>query len=168
MLIFEYLFLARLLLLSSDIIILVACHFALPPNPDLARTGGTQHIQTNAVLFLQLYFSENVLQPHQLFLTYISLENRFLHPGPKFFKAFARRLRVRSFSIISMIPGIQFTQQTGSGSDTGMCHSGQAQRSAGISSFRARAGVREIPAFRCPETGMTALMQECAVVRWSD
>ncbi len=36
-------------------------------------------------------------------------------------------------------PGIQLTQQTGLGSDTGMCHSGQAKRRAGISSFLARA-----------------------------
>ncbi len=33
-------------------------------------------------------------------------------------------------------PGIQLTQQTGLRSDTGICHSGQAKRSAGISSFR--------------------------------
>ena len=43
--------------------------------------------------------------------------------------------------------GIQLTQQTGLGSDTGMCHSGQAKRSAGISSFRSRALVWEIPFF---------------------
>ena len=36
-------------------------------------------------------------------------------------------------------PGIQLTQQTGPGSDIVMCHSGQAKRSAGISSFLARA-----------------------------
>ncbi|HHL70943.1 MAG TPA: hypothetical protein ENJ29_00405 [Bacteroidetes bacterium] len=36
-------------------------------------------------------------------------------------------------------PGIQLTQQTRPGSDTGICHSGQAKRCAGISSFRPRA-----------------------------
>ncbi len=38
-----------------------------------------------------------------------------------------------------------------------MCHSGQAQRRAGISSFRSRARVWEIPVFPCGETGMTVL-----------
>ncbi len=61
-------------------------------------------------------------------------------------------------------PGIQLTQQTGAGSDTGMCHSGQAQRSAGISSFLARARVWEIPVFPCGKTEMTVLGQARAVV----
>jgi len=61
-------------------------------------------------------------------------------------------------------PGIQVAQQTGSGSDTVICHSGQAQRSAGISSFQSRAKVREIPVFPCGETGMTVLVQARAVV----
>ena len=53
---------------------------------------------------------------------------------------------------------MQFTQQTGPGSDTGMCHSGQAKRRAGISSFLACAWVWEIPVFPCGETGMTVLV----------
>ncbi len=48
--------------------------------------------------------------------------------------------------------------------DTDICHSGQAQRSAGISSFPARAEVWEIPVFPCGETGMTVLVQACAVL----
>ncbi len=54
--------------------------------------------------------------------------------------------------------GIQLTQQTGTGSDTGICHSGQAKRSAGISSFRSRARVWGIPVFPCGETGTTVLV----------
>jgi len=45
-----------------------------------------------------------------------------------------------------------------------MCHSGQAKRSAGISSFLARARVREIPVFPCGETEMTVLGYARAVV----
>ena len=44
----------------------------------------------------------------------------------------------------------------------------QAKRRAGISPFRVRVRVREIPVFLCAETGMTALVQARAVVRWSD
>ena len=51
--------------------------------------------------------------------------------------------------------------------DTDICHSGQAKSSAGISSFLARARVWEIPVFPCGETGMTVLVQACAVVRRS-
>ncbi len=54
-------------------------------------------------------------------------------------------------------PGIESIQQTGLRSDTGICHSGQAKRCAGISFFRARARVRGIPAYPCGETGMTVL-----------
>jgi len=54
-----------------------------------------------------------------------------INPGA----ATGRKLKVWSIKG----PGIQFTQQTRLRSDTGICHSGQAQRSAGISSFPARA-----------------------------
>jgi len=41
--------------------------------------------------------------------------------------------------------------------DSDICHSGQAKRSAGVSSFLAGARVWEIPVFPCGETGMTVL-----------
>ena len=60
------------------------------------------------------------------------------------------------------VQGIQLTQLTGSNPEIDICHSGQAKRRAGISSFLARARVWEIPVFPCGETGMTVLVQACA------
>jgi len=66
---------------------------------------------------------------------------------------FARKISSQDTFILynyaGIAPGIQLTRQTGAGSDTGMSHSGQAKRRAGISSFRVRARVWEIPVFPC-------------------
>ncbi len=74
---------------------------------------------------------------------------------------------IRTLTFMSRLrhtQGIQLSQLTGPDANIAICHSGQAQRSAGFSSFGARARVWEIPVFRCAETGMTVLMQAGAVV----
>ncbi len=54
-------------------------------------------------------------------------------------------------------------QGTGPGPDIDTCYSGQEKRGDGISSFRTRARVWEIPVFRCAQIGVMVLMQAGAV-----